>query len=237
MKALRSQWRLSLKEVEERSIRHAEQWGRPAYRISASWLHRVETEDRELSAAKLIVLAAIYNLTPEKLLALCPESMTLPAMLQSADTPNTSSLLPGGPLEREARQWVPDELIIDETPEKTSLLPSAPGTLPAHYRRAVMGHDDRHLFPMILAGSYLLVDTSKRLVASRREWSNEFDRPIYFLLTRTGYFSGFCELDRNADWLTLVPHPLSFANTKRWRFRKEVEVIGTVAAFSVRRVA
>jgi hypothetical protein len=90
---------------------------------------------------------------------------------------------------------------------------------------------------MIPAGSFVLIDTRKRAIASRKEWNHEFDRPIYFLLTRTGYVSGFCELDRDSEWLTLVPHALSHETSKRWRYRKEIEVIGTVAAVCMRRVA
>ena len=237
LKELRTRWNLSLKEVEEQSAKLAERWGRPSYRISASWLYRVESEDRELSAAKLIVLASIYNLGPDELLALGPDPVASPTAVQPAVTPNASNLLPSGPLEKQARQWVPDELVQAELQEKTALLPFDRGFLPTHYRRAVVGLEDRYLFPMVLAGSYLLVDTTKRLIASRRDWNNEFDRPIYFLLTRNGYFSGFCELDRSGEWLTLVPHPLSYASTRRWRYKKEVEVVGTVTAFSMKRVA
>jgi hypothetical protein len=88
---------------------------------------------------------------------------------------------------------------------------------------------------MIPSGSIVLIDTQKRAIASRREWTNEFNRPIYFLYTRTGYISGFCELDKAAEWLTVVPHPLSFETSKRWRFKKEIEVIGTVAGVLMRR--
>jgi hypothetical protein len=42
-------------------------------------------------------------------------------------------------------------------------------------------------------------------------------------------------LDRDSEWLTLVPHPLSYESSKRWRFRKEIEVIGTVAGVLTRR--
>jgi hypothetical protein len=91
------------------------------------------------------------------------------------------------------------------------------------------------LEPMIRGGSIVLIDTMKRAVASRKEWTHEFDRPIYFLITRAGYVSGFCELDKDAEWLTLVPHPLSYETSKRWKYRKEIEVIGTVAGVLMRR--
>ena len=58
----------------------------------------------------------------------------------------------------------------------------------------------------------------------------EFDRPVYFLLTHTGYICGWCDLDKDAEWLTLVPHSLSYASAFRWKYRKDVEVIGRIAA-------
>ena len=45
----RLRWKLTLREVEERTSQLAQQWANPAYRISASWLDRVEREGRELS--------------------------------------------------------------------------------------------------------------------------------------------------------------------------------------------
>ena len=45
LRTIRGQWGLSLLEVEERSLRLAQEWGSPSYQISASWLGRVERED------------------------------------------------------------------------------------------------------------------------------------------------------------------------------------------------
>jgi hypothetical protein len=95
--------------------------------------------------------------------------------------------------------------------------------------------------PMILAGSIVLIDTQKRAIAKRKDWTNEFDRPIYFLLTRTSYLCGFCELDKQGEYLKLVPHALSTQiedeDERRWKYRQQVEVIGTVAAVFTRRIA
>jgi transcriptional regulator with XRE-family HTH domain len=228
---------LTLREVEERSSRLAQHWENPAYKISASWLDRVEREDRGLSATKLIVLAVIYGLTAEEMIALCPVSARSPHSLDSVEAPNVTLLLAQGPLEQHARHWLPDSLLTDPVPETTTLLPSEKGSLPGHYRRGVIGQRDRILEPMVRAGSIVLIDTQKRAIAGRKGWTHEFDRPIYFLITRTGYVSGFCELDKESEWLTLVPHPLSYETSKRWRFRKEIEVVGTVAAVFSRRIA
>ena len=237
LRAARVGWQLTLREVEERSNRLAQEWGNPAYRISASWLDRVEREDRGLSATKLIVLAVIYNLTPEQMLGLCPPTKASPAQLEHVSSPNATLLLSQGPLDDHARQWLPEKLVTDPPPEETTLLPSDNTSLPSRFRRGIIGRRDRTLEPMIRAGSIVLIDTAKRAIASRKAWTHEFDRPIYFLLTRTGYVSGFCELDKQAEWLTLVPHALSYESNKRWRYKKEIEVVGTVAGVFMRRVA
>jgi transcriptional regulator with XRE-family HTH domain len=232
----RQQWQLTLREVEDRSSRIAQRWENPAYRISASWLDRVERENRGLSATKLIVLAVIYGLSAEQMIALCPTpNSTSLETLKDISIPNNTQLLESGLLERQARQWLPDSLVAEAPPDSTMLLPAVPGTMPSHYRRGIIGKRDRILDPMIRAGSIVLIDTQKRAIASRREWTHEFDRPVYFLIAHTGYVAGFCELDKEAEWLTLVPHPLSYESSRRWRFRKEIEVVGTVAAFFARR--
>jgi len=233
----RQKWQLTLREVEERSSRLAQQWENPSYSISASWLDRVEREDRELSANKLIVLAAIYSLTADQMIALCPASGKPRHQLDELMAPNATLLLTQGSLEQHAKDWLPDSFLSDPPPEATTLLPPTKDPLPTHYCRGVIGRRDRVLEPMVRAGSIVLIDTRKRAIASRKEWTHEFDRPIYFLITRTGYVSGFCELDKESEWLTLVPHPLSYEASKRWRFRKEIEVVGTVAAVFSRRIA
>ena len=68
LRTIRQQWKLSLREVEERSLRFAQEKGKQSYQISASWLDRLEREEHELTVNKLIVLAGIYNLPPEQLL-------------------------------------------------------------------------------------------------------------------------------------------------------------------------
>ena len=234
LRAARVAWKLTLREVEQRSLRLAQQLGNPAYRISASWLDRVERENRGLSAMKLIVLANVYSLSPEQMLALCPPTGLVSASADEMSVPNATLLAEGG-LDAHAKVWLPDTLVTDSPPEVTALLPSEEGLVPSHYRRGIIGRQDRTLEPMIRAGSIVLIDTQKRTIATRREWNHEFDRPIYFLMTRDGYVSGFCELDRDTDWLTVIPHALSFESNRRWRFKKEIEVIGTVVAVVVRR--
>lgn len=229
-------WRLSLREVEERSCRLAVQWNNEKYRISASWLDRVEREDRALSATKLIVLAFIYGLSAGQLFeAMQPGATAFKPQWDNISAPNATQLLANGPLQDHAKYWLSDQLAAEPAPPNTTLLATDAGVLPATYRRGILGCHDRTLDPMIPPGSIVLIDTERRSIVSRRKWTHEFDRPIYFLITRNEYVCGFCELDRESEWLTVVPHPLSFETSKRWRFKKEIEVLGTVAGAFVRR--
>jgi hypothetical protein len=82
---------------------------------------------------------------------------------------------------------------------------------------------------MIRPGTIVLINPHRRAIAHRREWTNEFNRPIYFLMTRKGFVCTWCELDKGGEWLTTDPHPLSYVAPERWRYLKEVEVIGRVA--------
>lgn len=45
LRAIRLQWGLSLREVEERSFSLAQECGEASYQISGSWLARVEVEN------------------------------------------------------------------------------------------------------------------------------------------------------------------------------------------------
>src|SRR5580692_10489356 len=103
LREARLQWQLTLREVEDRSSALAQQWENPAYRISASWLDRVERENRGLSATKLIVLAVIYGLTADQMLALCPPANTISNQLEQISSPNATLLLAQGPLEEHAK--------------------------------------------------------------------------------------------------------------------------------------
>jgi hypothetical protein len=45
--------------------------------------------------------------------------------------------------------------------------------------------------------------------------------------------AGWCELDKNSEWLTLVPHPLSPASSRRWKYRIEIENVGRVVGVAI----
>jgi hypothetical protein len=234
LRAIRQQWHFSLREVEELSLRFAQERGNQSYQVSASWLNRLEREEHELTVNKLIVLADIYNLSMEQFLRSIYPGDTRPMSLRQLSSPNATMLLTEGPLEEQAKYLLPDALGLDRPPDETALLAAVNSSSLAPYRRGIIGKRDRTLHPMIPAGSIVQIDTQKRAISARRDWTHEFQRPIYFLTTRDTYVCGWCELDRDSDWLTLIPHPLSPASSQRWRYRKEIETIGRVSFVAIR---
>ena len=228
LRTMRRQWQLSLREVEQRSLHFAKELGNESYQVSASWLNRLEREEHELTVNKLIVLAHIYSVSPEQLLRSVHSGYAQPTPIRQLSNPNATILLTEGLLEDQAKYLLPDTTGPDIPPDETTLLPGDNDPLRPPYRRGIIGKRDRTLDPMLPAGSMVQIDSRQRAISSRKNWMHEFQRPIYFLITRDAYVCGWCELDRDSEWLTLVPHPLSPASSRRWRYRKEIENIGRV---------
>lgn len=181
-----------------------------------------------MTVNKLIALANIYNMPAEQLLrSISPRD--LQPMLRQLSCPNVTMLLTDGPLEEQARYLLTATLDADHLPDETSLLATESDFLQNSYRRGIIGTRDHILEPMIPAGSIVHIDTQKRAISSRKDWKHEFQRPIHFLMTREGYVCGWCELDRNSEWLTLIPHPLSPASSRRWKYREEIETSGALS--------
>jgi transcriptional regulator with XRE-family HTH domain len=233
LRMIRRHWQLSLREVEERSLRIAEERGNLSYKISASWLDRLEREAHELTVNKLIALAEVYSLPIEQLLRSICSGDPQP-VLKRLFTPNATMLLTEFPPEKQVTLQLPDMPSLSQLPDETTLLAVENGLLVAPYRRGIIGKRDPTMAPMIPAGSIVQIDTQKRAISSRRDWTHEFQRPIYFLMTREGYVCGWCELDKTSDWLTLIPHPLSPASSRRWKYRTEIETMGRIVSVAIR---
>jgi hypothetical protein len=143
-------------------------------------------------------------------------------------------MLSEGSLDDQARYLLSDTPVPDPSPDETTLLATENGPSLAPYRRGVIGKRDLTLDPMIPAGSIVQIDTRQRAISPKKDWTHEFQRPIYFVRTREEYAFGWCELDGNSEWLTLIPHPLSLVSSRRWKYREEVENFGRVVAVVIR---
>jgi hypothetical protein len=230
LRATRQQWGLSLREVEQRSRSIARKRGDLSFQVSAGWLARLESDGHELKVNKLIALAEIYSLPIDQLLR-----SSYPGNAEPLTPPSASATtLPiEGSRKSQSNHLFSDTPFPDQSPDETMLVPKNYARSPT-YLRGIIGKLDLTLDPMIPPGSSVQIDTRNRAISSRRDWTNEFQRPIYFLITAESYVCGWCELDGNSEWLTLIPHPLSPASSRRWKYRTEIESLGRVVAMAIR---
>jgi transcriptional regulator with XRE-family HTH domain len=234
LRAIRRQWRLSLREVEQRSRSIARERGDPSYQVSASWLARLESDEHEVTVNKLVALAQIYSIPTDQLLRSIDSENAQSLILGPLFSLNETTLLTEGSLDSQATRLRPDSPVPDQSPDETALLLARQRPSHTPYRRAIIGKLDLTLDPMIPAGSIVQIDTRKREISPKKDWTHEFQRPIYLLKTKDEYICGWCELDKASQWLTLIPHPLSPVPSRRWRYRAEVENVGRVMSVVIR---
>lgn len=102
------------------------------------------------------------------------------------------------------------------------------------YRRMVVGESDRTLFPLVRPGAAVLVDTQERRIASRREFTNDFDRPIYMVEIREGFVCCWCDMKADHLQLTIVSHPLSDKECRSLPYPGDIHVVGRVVQFQTK---
>jgi transcriptional regulator with XRE-family HTH domain len=231
LRAIRSQWRLSLREVEKRSRRIARERGNSSLQVSASWLSRLESDEQKLTVNKLIALAEIYSIPTDQLIRFFYPGNEEALILDQLSNPSATILLSNGILDPSAKMLRSTTPFPDQSPDETTVFAKENAT---PYLRGIIGKLDLTLDPMIPPGSMVKIDTTICEISPKKDWTHEFQRPIYFLKAKDGYVCGWCELDENSQWLTLIPHPLSPAPSRRWKYSTEVESLGRVMSVVLR---
>jgi transcriptional regulator with XRE-family HTH domain len=226
LRVIRLEWGLTLREVMERSQVIAKIWGSSSHAVSYGHLAKVEKGEHDLTVDKFLSLSEIYSKSPETLLRAYRPQRGLTLFTDPLGGPNLTHVITEGRLGDRAMHFLPDDFGSAPIPDATTLVPSAATIDRNRYRRVIVGHGDLTLSPLIRPGTILKIDTHKRAIASYREWSGEFDRPIYLLYTREGYMCAWCELDVASSWLTTVPHICSKTPHRHLRYGQEVEVVG-----------
>jgi transcriptional regulator with XRE-family HTH domain len=226
LRVIRLEWGLTLREVMHRSQIVARLWGSPSHVVSYGHLAKVEKGEHDLTVDKFLSLSEIYSKSPDTILrAYRPQRFTA-SFFDPLGGPNLTQVITEGRLGEQALHMLPDDFGSSPAPAATTFVPLDGTSDRNRYRRVIVGKNDVTLSPLIRPGAILKIDTHKRAIATYKEWSGEFDRPIYLLYTREGYMCSWCELDVTGSWLTTVPHLCSRTSHRHLRFGLEVEVVG-----------
>ena len=233
LRSIRTEWGLSLREVKDRTELLAKQWSNPRYASSFSHLAKLELGRHDIRVSTLISLSHIYSKRPETLVDACLPPQYHAPVFDPLEGPNSTVLITEGRLYERAEQLLPMTRLSPNIPESTALVANEINSHRNRYRKAIVGRKDRFLYPMIRPGAIITVDTHQRAIASHKEWTNEFDRPIYLLYTRNGYVCGWCQLTEGGTRLNVVSHVMAKLDVLPLTYGKDVEVVGRVVAVSM----
>jgi len=235
LRRVREGLRLRFRDVEEASARIAAQRGNDEFAIALSRLADMENKGTMPSVYRLYSLCAIYRLDMAEVLSWYGVSLSiLPADAAVVEHRRTHLV---GFKPEEGEIQVPISLDPGIDLSRTvflSRLIQRWGTLPLmllnnvdlrNHRYGLIGTGDWSMFPVIPPGSLVVIDDTKRHIATSG-WTTEFERPIYFLEHCDGYACGWCTL-RDAR-LVVQPHPSSHCDPESYSFPDEIEVIGQV---------
>lgn len=239
LRILREHFGFTMRDVENCSVRIAEKHKNDEYVIPVSRLSDIETKNVVPSVYRLYSLAVIYRLEVRELLSWYGVDLAgIKKDLSLSHAPKTHRIEPLGktvnlPV-RVDPSFDPRKTVnIGRMIEKWGVVPLSELQKLSldEYTYGYVGIDDYTMFPLVLPGSFIQVDESKNTVVDG-VWRTEYERPIYFVETREGYFCSWCALKGGA--LILQPHPLSPAPVRILRHEREAEILGQVVGIAMR---
>lgn len=242
LKRARERLNLRYRDVEEASAKIAERHKNEEFQIALSRLADIENRGTVPSIYRLYSLCAIYRLDVSEVLdwyGINLGEIALDAGL--TELQRTHSV--GFGVDSRAEVSIPLSLDPGVDLRRTTFLSRMIqrwGKLPMlmlsgfdlkGHRYGFIGTEDWAMYPILQPGSLVLIDESKRKPLNSG-WSNEFDRPIYFLEHRNGYCCSWCSL--NGDQLVLQPHPASQCTPEVYTYPADIDIIGQVAGVAMR---
>ncbi|MBK7928402.1 MAG: helix-turn-helix transcriptional regulator [Bryobacterales bacterium] len=241
LKRVRERLNMRFRDVEEASLRVAERRKSDEFAIPISRLSDIENKGVVPPIFRLYTLSAIYRLDFAELLQWYGVDLAqLPADV--AALPIERTHLVGFPTPEHGSAVFPLALDPGIDTSKTTYLSRLIqrwGTLPLmlltgldpkNHRYAFVGTEDWTMYPILQPGALVQIDETRRRVVNHG-WSNEFERPIYFLEHRDGYICSWCAVVD--DKLMVVPHPASEVAPRLFAL-DGVDVIGQVSGIATR---
>lgn len=242
LKRIRERLNLRYRDVEDASIKIAERRRNDEFIIQLSRLSDIENRGTVPSIYRLYSLCTIYRLDVTEVLEWYGVTLSQQpgdAAAISIEKTHAIGFVPGP----SGEVLLPLALDPGLDPRRTSYLSRLIqkwGKLPLalldsfdikDHRYAFIGSEDWSMYPLIPPGSLVLIDENQRKVINSG-WSNEFDRPIYFLEHRDGFACGWCTVGEGQ--LVLQPHPASMCAPQLYKLPGEIEVIGQVTGIAMR---
>jgi transcriptional regulator with XRE-family HTH domain len=241
LRTLREKLGFTMREVEAASERLARKHGSKEYLLPISRLFDFETKGVIPSIYPLYSLAIIYRRDFRELLSWYGVDMSREVSDLEPDVPPRSHFSPV--LASSETAPMPVQMHSSFGPRKTlnfSAMVEQWGAVPlmyleqlsnAHYTYGYIGSEDLTMYPILLPGSFILVDESKNKF-SDGGWRAEYERPIYFVETRKGHICSWCT--RRRDKIFLEPHPLSPVPPRIFKHPEEAQVIGQVVGVTIK---
>jgi transcriptional regulator with XRE-family HTH domain len=215
LKRVRERLKLTYRDVEEASQQIAGRRGSDEFAIALSRLADIENKGTVPTIYRLYTLCAIYRLDFDEVLrwyGVPTDHLASEALHVGLEATHAIHFTPHGPV------TVPQSLDCEIDLNKTTFLSHLIrhwGKMPLtflngldlrQHRYGFIGLEDWSMYPILQPGALVVIDDSRRKIATAG-WTNEFDRPIYFLEHRGGYVCGWCTLA--GDRLLIQPHPAS----------------------------
>jgi transcriptional regulator with XRE-family HTH domain len=221
---------LTYREVEQASYELAAKRGRPEFILHISRLADIENRNVVPSLHKLYSLAAIYHLSPLEISGWY-EAPLQQTFEDGAAFPAPLTHLHEFPVnfamsaQDSAKPASHSTGLLGGKPDNVRYFPEMKQDAAIRFRYGYIGLSDRRMAPILRPGSMVVVDTAVRSI-DETDWSTEYDRPLYFVETRSGYRCGwFLKLKSR---LVMQPHMLSHCAPEAWRTPAEAEVVGKV---------
>jgi transcriptional regulator with XRE-family HTH domain len=239
LKRARERLKLTYREVVRYSQQIARRHGSQEFTIALSRLSDIENRGLVPTIYRLYSLCAIYRLDVNEVLrwyGVSVDELPSEAMrigleethpLRFVATPNVT--VPGA-LDREID--LGETSLLGHLVRRWGKVPLSllSGLEPPHYTYGLIGTEDWAMFPIVPPGSLVLIDGARRKIAASG-WTNEHERPIYFLEHRTGYICGWCVL--TSGQLVVQPHPASPSAPAIFQFPGEIDVVGQVVGIAL----
>jgi hypothetical protein len=236
LRQIRDRLGLTYREVERQSYELAMKRGRPDFIMHISRLADIETRKILPTMHRLYTLGVLYHIDPLEIAdwygiplrsssldegracgtvtgsATSPEGLQFPARLGFNFHERQSTYL-----EEIKRNWAQFEAILFSQDKR--------------YLYGSIGLDDHTMEPLLNPGTVVLVDPALRDVDDVG-WSNEYDRPIYFVAIGGRYWCGWCK--KAGKELVLEPHHLSRAIPEFYQSPTDARVVGRVVGVAKR---